>query len=322
MQIRNPPVTAVLGTERLAISGRDIDAEISARIFDFGVISLRLVLPVPPGITWDDYTAFGTCIDSGRELVPIVDRHLRALVERIAPAIERPAVAPVTEDYVIFRITRLVDADDAELPADAIRDTDVVPLLLKEPRPLSPAARHVLLPHRFSYFADDLAIVTWERALIIEPHAEDVDVQYVLEFANAQLLELRVYDAVLDAELPAMYDRIARASRGVALLRPRYSRLLADLQQLVADTTELVERVDNSLKVTDDVYFARIYTAAVESSRGRVWRAGIERKLSIIRESYSMLNAASQAARAEALELAVIALVSVEVLLAILMRTG
>ncbi|HET7565473.1 MAG TPA: hypothetical protein VFJ96_10785 [Gemmatimonadaceae bacterium] len=265
---------------------------------------------------------FGGCIESAREVTPIVERQLRDLVERIAPSIERPMVAPVTEDYVIFRITRLEDATGAELPADIVHDVDVVPLLLHEPPSLSPAARHVLLPHRFSYFADDLAIVTWERALIVEPHAEDVDVQYVLEFANAQLLELRVYDAVLDDELPAMYDRIARASRGVALLRPRYSRLLVDLQRLVADTTELVERVENSLKVTDDVYLARIYTAALESFRGRVWRAGIERKLSIIRETYSMLNAASQAARAEALELAIIALIALELLFAIFMRRG
>jgi hypothetical protein len=33
-------------------------------------------------------------------------------------------------------------------------------------------------------------------------------VQFLLEFANAQLLELRYYDALLDAELPRMYDRV------------------------------------------------------------------------------------------------------------------
>ena len=44
---------------------------------------------------------------------------------------------------------------------------------------------------------------------VAEPQASDRDVEYILEFANAQLLELRVYDALLDAELPAMYDRVA-----------------------------------------------------------------------------------------------------------------
>jgi len=51
---------------------------------------------------------------------------------------------------------------------------------------------HELLPHRFSYYTDDLTILTWDNALVVEPSPGDTDVQYILEFANAQLLELRV----------------------------------------------------------------------------------------------------------------------------------
>jgi hypothetical protein len=127
-----------------------------------------------------------------------------------------------------------------------------------------------------------------------------------------------VYDALLDAELPRMYDRVAASRSGGtgALLRRRYAPLLADLQTLVADSTELVERVENSLKVTDDVYLARIYAAAIEIFRGRTWRSGIDRKLAIIRDTYGMLNAESQAARAEALELAIVLLIVAEIVMA------
>ena len=194
---------------------------------------------------------------------------------------------------------------------------DVVPLLLNERRPLSADARRELLPHRFSYYADDLAILTWDNALVVDPVEHDTDVQFILEFANAQLLELRYYDAVLDAELPAMYDRIATARSGLRLTR-RYAQLLADLQRLVADSTELVERVENSLKVTDDVYLARIYSAALDIFRGRVWRSGIDRKLAIIRETYEMLNGESQAARSEALEVAIVVLIVAELAMAVL----
>jgi len=38
------------------------------------------------------------------------------------------------------------------------------------------------------------------HSLVVEPDLHDEDVEYVLEFANAQLLELRVFDALLDAE--------------------------------------------------------------------------------------------------------------------------
>jgi len=317
MQIANPPVSVTLGDERLVIEGRAHDATMSARIFDFGVVSLRLRVDAPPSIGWEQYSRFGNAVDVGTDLTPLFQQHLRALFERITPAIERPAIAPVSEDYIVFRIRRLEDADGRTAPADALGDDDITPLLLNESRQLSAAARRELLPHRFSYYADDLTILTWDNAFVLEPVAEDTDVQYILEFANAQLLELRFYDAVLDTELARMYDRISEArAKPRRFFRRRFTHLLTRLQSIVADSTELVERAENALKVTDDVYLARIYSAALEIFRGRAWRGGIDRKLAIIRDTYAMLNAEGQAARGEALELAIVLLFVLEIVLA------
>ena len=319
IQISNPPITVLLGAENVAIGGRRVDVDLSARIFDFGVVSLRVRVPAPAEPTWREFSMFGAAIDAETGLRTLFDQHLRLLTERIEPAIERPLVAPVTEDYIVFRLNRVMGPDGQRLSAADLQALDVAPLLLNETRPLSADARRELLPHRFSYYADDLAILTWDNALIVEPEPHDSDVQYVLEFANAQLLELRYYDAMLDAELPRMYDRVA-AARGArhAYFGRRYSTILADLQTLVADSTELVERVENALKVTDDVYLARIYSAALEIFRGRAWRAGIDRKLAIIRETYAMLNAESQAGRSETLELMIVLLIVFEVVLGLL----
>ena len=88
----------------------------------------------------------------------------------------------------------------------------------------------------------------------------------------------------------------------------------------VADVTETVERAENALKVTEDVYLARIYAAALEIFRGRAWRAGIDRKLGIIRETYGMLNDEAQAGRAEALEFTIVLLIVAEIVLALATR--
>ena len=80
-----------------------------------------------------------------------------------------------------------------------------MPLLSGEHRPLSEGATRDLLRHRYSYYADDLVALTWDRAFIYEPRG-DTDVIDVLEVANAQLLEMRYYDELLDDELPRMYD--------------------------------------------------------------------------------------------------------------------
>jgi hypothetical protein len=224
----------------------------------------------------------------------------------------------VSEKYVVYRLTALERDGVRTDAARALAEADVVPLLLNESRPLSAEARHDLMPHRLSYYEDDLAILTWENALVVDSAEGDTDVQLVLEFANAQLLELRFYDALLDAELPRMYERVARA-RSVPRSFPsrRFAHVLSDLQTLVADSTELVERAENALKVTDDVYHAKVYAAALEIFRGRAWRSGIDRKLTIIRDTYSMLHDEAQARRSEALEIGVVALILLEIILGI-----
>ena len=318
LQITNPPVSVALGTESIVIADAERVATVSARLFDFGTCSIQLRFDAPPSLPWEDFSVFGTTVDASPALTEIFERHLTALRRQVGPAIERPNLASVVEDYVVFRITRLSNASGATLSAEVLTDEHLVPLLLREERPLSADARRELLPHRFSYYADDLTILTWDNALVVEPRPEDRDVEYILEFANAQLLELRYYDAILDAELPAMYDNIAAArSRVFALPTSRYRPLLARLQTRVADVTETVERVENALKVTDDVYLARIYAVALELFRGTAWRRGIERKLAIVRETYTMFNAEAQSARGELLEVAIIVLILAEIVLGI-----
>ena len=319
LQIRNPPVTVLLGTEALLIDGRPHAAEVSARIFDFGVVSLRVRVATPDRLDWTGFTRFGLAVDGHDALPSIVTQQLRLLLERILPAMERPAVADVREDYTMFRVSRAEYADGTPARAEELGALDVVPLLLRESRPLSAEARRELLPHRFSYYGDDIAILTWESALVVEPGEHDTDLQYVLEFANAQLLELRYYDAILDGELPRMYDAIdaARRKRGVFPGR-RFAGLLSRLQTVVADTTEVVEQAENALKVTDDVYLARVYSAALEIFRGRAWRAGLDRKLAILRDSYSMLNHEAEAARSETLEISIVLLIVAEIVMALI----
>jgi hypothetical protein len=316
LQIANPPIAVSLGARDLTLDGATRRGQLAARLFDFGVCSIQLEVAAPPNTAWDDFVRFARDVQRSPEVVALFERELALLRDHVAPAVERPGLAPVSEEYIVFRISALRDAGGAPAPLHALTDERLAVLLLGEQRPLSEQARAGLLSNRFSYYADDLAVLTWDNALVVEPQTNDRDVEYILEFANAQLLELRVYDALLDAELPAMYDRIEAARRRqLPLPTRRFQSVLSDLQARVADVTETVERAENGLKVTDDVYLARVYGAALELFRATAWRRGIERKLEIFRETYAMLNGEAQAARSELLELVVILVILAELVL-------
>jgi hypothetical protein len=315
--IAQPPLTVPLGRVQLPADAVRMPAELSACCFDFGVISLRLRVPVADGTPWVDLLALARRLERS-DLGLVFGPALGALVAQLKPAIERPAIAPVVEDYTVWRLTRLREGGAAATPA-CLDDSALAALLLGESRPLTEDARRNLLSRRFSYTDQDLTVLSWDAALVAEPLVGDQDVEFLLEFANAQLLELRVYDAYLDAELPQLYERALLARRGTtALLVRRFENVLAGLHTMVADTTEVVERVENGLKVTNDVYLARIYQAALTLFREEAWRNGLARKLQIFRDTYAMLNDEAQTARGNVLEVIIILLIVIEVVLGLL----
>ena len=315
-----PPLVLSLDTVQLHLGDDEVAAEITARVYDFGVLTLALRVPAS-GLDWDSYSArlqqVHACVGPGSDNA--VWRDLTATVCRgLGASLTRPAPSLLEEDYLVA----VVRAFDRPFDAAGLLDTlDLAPLLSGERMTLSPAARHDLLRNRFSYYTDDLAVLTWDRAFLFEPRG-DSDVLDVLEVANAQLLEMRYYDELLDDELPRMYHLVETTQRGSRVFGSRrFAKLARRLYTLVAEVTELTERAENTLQVTEDVYLARIYSASLDLFRVRIVAAAVDRKLAIIRDTYAALYDEASGARAAAMELAIVLLIILEVVLAILRPT-
>lgn len=310
-----PPLEMALGPVELELAGSPRALEAAARVYDFGVASIALRLPLAD-LTWDAYVEIATELErvAGDEATASLWRTLLDRVRvPIRAALERPTSAGLEEDYLLSIVQRF---DRPMAGEDVLREIDLAPLLTGERRPLAESARRDVLRHTFSYYEDDLAVLTWDHAFLLEPSG-DRDVADVLEVANAQLLDLRYYDELLDEELPRMYDRVEDARRTFrGLGRRRYADLARDLHTLVAEVTEITEKVDNALKVTGDVYLARVYGAAIELFRVPVWAAAVDRKLAIIRETYQALYDEAATARIEILEAAIVLLIVLEIVLA------
>ena len=314
-----PPVVLPLEPVRLILPDTEVIASMTARLFDFGVLTIAISIPAS-GMSWEN---FSTRLNHLNEVVgpnsdhPIWNQTVVHLRNVLGQAMNRPAEAVLEEDYTVA----VVRAFDRPMTgATLLNEVDLVPILSGEHQVLSDGARADLLRKRFSYYADDLAVLTWDRAFIYEPRG-DSDVLDVLQVANAQLLEMRFYDELLDDELPRMYDLVEKTHRIGSLLNSRRFAILARrLYTLVAEVTELTEKVDNALQVTEDVYLARIYSAALELFRVRVVSAAVDRKLAIIRDTYTALYNEASGGRAAAMELAIVVLILVEIVLAVLQR--
>lgn len=294
----------------------EIETSVVARLYSFGVVTLVLQIPAD-NLSWEAYTqrvnAVETAVGAKTETA-LWSELLQTVCEQIHSALERPNLSRLVEDYLLATVHRFSEA----IPSAALgRDIDLIPLLSGETAALSEGAKADLLSRRFSYFTDDLVVLTWDRAFIYEPqHATDV--AEVLEVANAQFLQMRYYDDLLDAELPKMYDLVEQATQHRSLGPRRFATLARRLYTLVAEVTELTEKVDNALQVTEDVYLARVYAAALELFRVKAVSNAVDRKLAIIRDTYSALYDEAASSRAGLMEAAVIVLIFFEVLLALL----
>jgi hypothetical protein len=305
-----PPVTLHLGDSLVA-------APVAARLYVFGVVTLAVRVPAD-NLAWPEYVALVSDLDSaiGPGAATEVWTELLSLLRAaVGAAWDRPSRSTLEEDYLIATVHTFSHAVDTSTLGT---DLDLVPLLSGEHRRLADAARRDLLNRRFSYYTDDLVVLTWDRAFIYEP-TRDTDVADVLEVANAQLLEMRYYDELLDDELPRMYD-LVEATRRWSLAPRRFANLARRLYTLVAEVTELTEKVDNALQVTEDVYLARVYTAALDLFRVKLVSAAVDRKLAIIRDTYQALYDESAGVRASLMEMLIVALILIEVVLAIYPR--
>lgn len=311
IRIPEPPLIVTLTSPEELLAQVPIGWRLhsSACLYDFGVTSLRHRLEWPAAQPWDEVRGI---------LAPLIHRssyrtwaqlQLRELTATLAGALREPEPVTTEEDYAVIRWLA---------SPGWLTEEELAWLLLHESRPLAAGSREMLLGRDFRYTTEDRTVVAYDAALVIEPDPADEDVEFLLEFANAQLLELKVYDGLLDVRLPALEARAgslsARPWRG---LSRQFQPLLMEFYSLRSTTARLMERADNALRITDDIFLARIYRAALDVMNEPAWRHSVERKLTLAREGAEGLNALSSASRAELLEIVIVVLILTELLLAL-----
>ncbi len=319
IEIANPPLSFDLKPFGMRLFGRETRVSVIAKAFDFGVISIAFDVPVPEGATFAELEETSRALEVDASINEIAKQYVLQLFESLGPCISGPEIKEdFIEDYLVFYIEEFKSVPPGFKASDFLHHYDATRLLLYEERALSAFTRKDTLRHCFSYYPDDLIIVHIDNAFIIDPTGS-TDMPDILEFANAQILELRYYDHVIDAELSWIYRELS--TRGITFFRLReYEKIAKKITRIVTEITGVTEKVNNALKVTEDIYYARIYRTFMSILRCREWEDSIGEKLRIITNTYKMLHEEISSKRAYAIEVSILILIAIDIVLVLLNR--
>jgi hypothetical protein len=313
IQLSVPPLNVELGLRSLVLRNGSHQVRVSTRIFHHGAISFSLRVALPSGASIDSLIPFVDELYDSPAVEALAAEELQKLRKLLEPAFEKPHEWEQNEGYTVILVREIEGRPTAE---QVLEEPSLARLLLGElnEAELSTGEKTEVLGYHYSYTPYDLAIIEWNAAFLYEPSGSE-DIPDLLEIANAQLLELRYYDGVLDSELSRVYDVIEKKQSGSLIFSP-FKKLLRGLMLTVIELSEFIERIENALKIVGDVYLARVYEGAVKQLRVTRWTEQVTRKHRLLQQTYALLKGEVDTGRALTLEAMVVILILFEILMA------
>ena len=305
-----PPAAVELGPQSWMVGGERLEVSLSARFFDFGVVSLGATATVR-NLELEEFADRSIQLSMGPDLDRLFETELRSLMESVSETLVDPrGITGFSEEYTLYVARKTPEPvtreDLKELPA-------LIRLIYGEKKPLSRQQAHLALENAFSYAQDDLVILNYNNAFLVEKE-DYADLRLLLEYANAQLLEARYYDDLLNRRLERLFKDLGETRWGVlSVFSGKMSRISRTAMQLILETELMTDHLTSAVRVTEDVYYAQIYNRALALFRTKAWLARMDEKLRAMRETVEMLNQEFTSRRAEVLEWIIIILIAVEV---------
>lgn len=311
--VSNDPLSITLGPYSYIDQGKEFNCEMSAKLWDFGSLSLTFEYAIPEGTTIDQLRAMGSMIQDYEALEDYARNKAMEISNQLAAAIGKIneiKEAEVNEDYILYFIEKFSrDYEDASI---IFQEEDIGSLILSEEKgTLAQSIYDRLNETKLQYYKNDLAVIDWNSAFIIEPSGS-LDIPDVIEFALNQLLEMRYYDDLLDKKLREIYSAIEL--KDMSIFSTRYTDLALEAGQRYIEIAEIVESVENSLKVIGDLYHSVVFRMASKKFRFSDWQSSIDNKLDNLAEICKLLLDHINHRKSHLLELTVIALISIELI--------
>jgi hypothetical protein len=278
---------------------------VEAMVYDFGAVTITYRFPING--PFDRLLDLSESLYENDPLLTESRSRVEQLLHVLGPAIERPSVAQEVEDYIIFSIESSVPEKP---PLWTSHETELAHILRAERIPLSEQEVADAVSCRISFGQEDAAVIDWHSAVLFGKEMDDV--RAVLEFANVELLEMRILDEQLDRALDDGYEALSRKPRLLSL-PGSHEKDMTYIGQLQVDSALIFERVTNTLKLLGDQYLARVYRLVSQRFHLESWDASILRKLQTLESIYGKMSDRAGTRRMEVLEWIIIMLIAVSI---------
>jgi hypothetical protein len=306
-EYRPAPLRLVQEGTALDVIGYQAGPMVEVMVYDFGAITITYRFPLAG--PFSRLVELSESLYEHEGLLTESRARVEQLIHALGSAIERPSVAQEVEDYMIFSIESCAPEQPRLWMS---HETDLAHLLRAERTPLSDQEVADAVSCRISYGQEDAAIIDWHSAILFGREMDDV--RAVLEFANVELLEMRILDEQLDRALDESYEALSRKPRLLSL-PGSHEKDVTHIAQLQVDSALIFERVTNTLKLLGDQYLARVYRLVSQRFHLEAWDASILRKLQTLESIYGKMSDRAGTRRMEVLEWIIIVLIALSIAL-------
>jgi hypothetical protein len=279
-------------------------------LYDFGAVSVTYTFSINGPVA--DLLQLSEELYDNEFLLSHSRLRVNQLLEVVGEAASQASVAPVVEDYVVFHIESFTQPFNANQFC-SVHGRRLAQILRAERQVLSDQEVDDALAARISFGTEDLTLVDWNAALLVDREGEDI--RSVLDFANVELLEMRYLDQRLDRALDQAYDALSRPSFNLLRVFGYYSAALRRVAELQVDNAILFEGVNNTLKLLGDQYLARVYRLVNRRFHLDEWDTSILRKLQTLESIYEKISNQASNRRMEILEWVIIILIAASIAL-------
>lgn len=303
------PQMVTLSAERRIGPGGPVEVVRRVKLFPIGALSITYHVPfsvdrIEQLCDYHDVELDGRAIQQdARELADRVVRELGAELIRPVPAVRDE------EAYTVFCLdAACLGGSDAEAWLADNRRRVAGLLNDDDGEQLSDTEARDTVGNFMTYHRDDLVVMDWDAAIVIDQPAAVEEVLHVMELACLQSAELEAYDRFLDEALDRSYRDLSRPRGGQA-------GTLKNLREIRLDLSRLSDELQNTTKFFGDWHLAQVYQRLFVLFHLNDWQKAIDEKLHTLGDLYHLLQQDRNNRAMMALEIAIVLLFIIDVIM-------